>query len=46
MVEKRQYNGLDVTKAVLAVLVALRHMIQIFYPEESKWRLEIGRAHV
>ena len=42
MVEKRQYNGLDVTKAVLAVLVALRHMIQIFYPEESKWRLVIG----
>lgn len=42
MVEKRQYNGLDVTKAVLAVLVAARHMIQIFYPEESKWRLVIG----
>lgn len=42
MAEKKQYNGLDVVKAVLAVLVAARHMIQIFYPPESKWRLVIG----
>lgn len=42
MTEKRQYNGLDVVKAVMAVLVAARHMIQIFYPAESKWRLVIG----
>ena len=42
MVEKRQYNGLDVVKVLLAVAVAARHMIQIFYPAESKWRLLIG----
>lgn len=41
MMEKRQYNGLDVTKFILAVLVAARHMIQMFYPAESKWRLLI-----
>lgn len=40
--EKKQYPGLDVTKAVLAVLVAARHVIQIFYPAESKWRMVIG----
>ncbi|MCI9162169.1 MAG: acyltransferase [Lachnospiraceae bacterium] len=42
MGKKRQYNGLDLVKAWLAVLVASRHMIQIFYPAESKWRLVIG----
>ncbi len=42
MVEKKQYNGLDVVKVLLAVAVAARHMIQIFYPVESKWRLLIG----
>lgn len=42
MEQKRQYNGLDVVKVLLAVLVAARHMIQIFYPAESKWRLVIG----
>lgn len=42
MVEKRQYNGLDVLKVIMAVLVAARHMIQIFYPAESKWRLVVG----
>ncbi len=42
MVEKRQYNGLDVLKVTMAVLVAARHMIQIFYPAESKWRLVVG----
>lgn len=29
-------------KVIMAVLVAARHMIQIFYPAESKWRLVIG----
>lgn len=42
MAEKRQYNGLDVVKVLLALAVAARHMIQIFYPAESKWRLLIG----
>ena len=26
----------------MAVLVAARHVIQIYYPAESKWRLVIG----
>lgn len=42
MAGKIQYNGLDVVKLLLAVTVAMRHMIQIFYPVESKWRLVIG----
>ena len=42
MSEKRQYHGLDVTKVILAVLVSARHVIQIFYPAESKWRMVIG----
>ncbi len=42
MVEKKQYNGLDVVKVTMAVLIAARHMIQIFYPVESKWRVLIG----
>ena len=42
MTEKRLYNGLDIVKLGLALLVAARHMIQIFYPPESKWRLLIG----
>ena len=40
--EKRQYNGLDVVKFGLALLVAARHMIQLFYPIESKWRMVIA----
>lgn len=40
--EKRQYNSLDVVKFVMALLVAARHMIQLFYPVESKWRMVIG----
>ena len=41
MTEKRLYNGLDIVKLGLALLVAARHMIQIFYPPESKWRLPV-----
>lgn len=41
MEEKRQYNGLDVLKFALAVLVAVRHVVQIYYPVQSKWRLLI-----
>ena len=39
---KKQYCGLDLLKFVMAVLVAARHMIQVFYPAESRWRLIIG----
>ena len=42
MVEKRQYDGLDVVKAAMAILIAARHMIQVFYPAESKWRIVVG----
>ena len=42
MTEKRQYNGLDLVKFGLALLVAARHMIQLFYPIESKWRVVIA----
>ena len=42
MREKKQYCGLDLLKFVMAVLVAARHMIQVFYPAESRWRLVIG----
>lgn len=42
MPEKKPYNGLDVIKIILAVLVCARHVIQIFYPAESKWRVVIG----
>lgn len=42
MIEKKQYNGLDVIKVILAVLVSARHVIQIFYPPESKWHIVIG----
>ncbi len=40
--EKRQYDGLDVVKAAMAILIAARHMIQVFYPAESKWRIVVG----
>ena len=40
--EKQQYYGLDLLKFIMAVLVAARHVIQIYYPAESKWRLVIG----
>ncbi len=42
MNEKKQYCGLDLLKFIMAVLVAARHMIQVFYPAESRWRLMIG----
>ena len=42
MNEKKQYCGLDLLKFIMAVLVAARHMIQVFYPPESRWRLVIG----
>lgn len=40
--EKKQYYGLDLLKFLMAVLVTARHVIQIFYPAESRWRLVIG----
>ncbi len=40
--EKKQYYGLDLLKFIMAILVAARHVIQIYYPAESKWRLVIG----
>ncbi len=42
LTENRQYNSLDIIKFVMALLVAARHMIQLFYPEQSKWRIVIG----
>ena len=42
MNEKKQYCGLDLLKFIMAILVAARHMIQVFYPAESRWRLVIG----
>lgn len=40
--EKTQYYGLDLLKFFMALLVAARHVIQIYYPAESRWRLVIG----
>lgn len=42
METKKQYNGLDVTKFILALLVAQRHIIQIFFEADSRWRILIG----
>ena len=42
MSRKKQYCGLDLLKFIMALLVAARHMIQVFYPAESRWRLVIG----
>lgn len=39
---KKQYIGLDVVKFILAILVAMRHMIQIFFTAESRGHLVIG----
>ena len=39
---KKNYNGLDVLKFIMALLVAQRHIIQIFFPESSRWRIVIG----
>lgn len=42
MAEKKQYNGLDVVKFFMALLVAQRHVVQIFFGVDSKWRIIIG----
>lgn len=42
MEKTKQYPGLDVVKFVMALLVAQRHIIQIFFLESSRWRLIIG----
>jgi len=42
MEKKIQYPGLDVVKFLLALLVAQRHVIQIFFVEDSRWRTIIG----
>ncbi len=42
MTNKRMYPGLDLLKLAMAVLVAGRHMIQVFYQADSRWRLYIG----
>ncbi len=39
MTEKKQYYGLDVVKFFLAVLVAERHVVQIYFDASSKWRI-------
>ncbi len=39
---KKQYIGLDVVKFILAVLVAMRHIIQVFFTTESRGHLWIG----
>lgn len=42
MEKKRQFYGLDILKVTMAVLVAARHMIQVFYAADSRWRLLVG----
>ncbi len=42
MEKKRMYYGLDLLKLGMAVMVAARHMIQVFYAADSRWRLLIG----
>lgn len=42
MEKKKQYNGLDAVKFILALLVAQRHIIQIFFDGNSRWRILIG----
>lgn len=42
MEERKMYYGLDLLKFALAILVAARHMIQVFYAGDSRWRLLIG----
>lgn len=39
MAQRKQYYGLDVVKVFLAVLVAERHVVQIFFDASSKWRI-------
>lgn len=42
MQERKQYNGLDVVKFLLAILVAARHIIQVFFTQDSRWHVLIG----
>ncbi len=42
MGKQTYYPGLDVLKLCMALLVAQRHIIQIFYEEGSPWRAVIG----
>ncbi len=42
MGHRRSYHGLDVLKICMALLVAQRHIIQIFFGEDSRWREIIG----
>lgn len=39
---RKTYPGLDVLKLCMAILVAQRHIIQIFFQEDSRWRVIIG----
>lgn len=39
---RRQYNGLDVVKVIMAILVAARHIVQIFFTADSRAHLLIG----
>lgn len=39
---KKHYNGLDAVKFILSILVAMRHMIQIFFTAESRAHMWIG----
>lgn len=42
MQERKQYNGLDAVKFILAILVAARHIIQVFFTRDSRWHVLIG----
>lgn len=42
MQERKQYNGLDVVKFILAIFVAARHIVQIFFTPDSRAHLIIG----
>ncbi len=39
MAQRKQYNGLDIVKFFLAVLVAERHVVQVYFDASSKWRI-------
>lgn len=40
---KKQYNGLDMLKFTMALLIAARHLIQLFYPPDSLLQFIISR---
>lgn len=42
MEKKQQYYGFDILKFAMAILIAARHMVQVFYAAESQWRLLVG----